>query len=375
MILPENPFLTAGYHSPSYFCDREIETKKLCNALINGRNLTLLSARRIGKTGLIHNVFYHLQKKRGWQTIYIDIMPTENIQEFIKVFTEAVILQEHQQSKNYIKKISTLLSGINAKLSFDELTGIPTVELAYKTPQEAHKSLSQIFHYLAQQNTRYAIAIDEFQQISDYPEKNIEALLRSHIQQLTNVNFIFSGSNKRLLTAMFADHKRPFYQSTDFMYLQKIDLEVYSKFIHNKFTTYKKNIAITQIKECIEYYETHTFYVQTFFNKLFELSDKKVTKEHIETTHRLILDEREYIYYNYRKLLTPFQFQLLKALAREGGVKQLMAGDFIAKHKLSQGSSISRAAKSLIEKEMINEDNGIYYVYDIFFAKWLNRLP
>ncbi len=209
MMKPDNPFLTAGYHSPAYFCDRETETKKVANALINGRNLTLLSARRIGKTGLIRNAFYHLQKKRGWQTIYVDIMPTENLQEFIKVFTEAVIAQERQQSKNYIKKLGLLLSGIKAKLLFDEISGIPSVELDYKTPQEAHKSLSQIFHYLSQQSTRYAIAIDEFQQITEYPEKNIEALLRSHIQHLNNVNFIFSGSNKRLLTSMFSDHKAP----------------------------------------------------------------------------------------------------------------------------------------------------------------------
>jgi AAA+ ATPase superfamily predicted ATPase len=65
MITPDNPFLRSGYHSPDYFCNRKEETKKISNAMINGRNLTLLSARRIGKTGLIHNVFYYLQKKKG----------------------------------------------------------------------------------------------------------------------------------------------------------------------------------------------------------------------------------------------------------------------------------------------------------------------
>ncbi len=375
MIAPDNPFLTAGYLSPEYFCDREVETKKIANAMINGRNLTLLSARRIGKTGLIRNVFHRLQKKKGWQTIYVDIMPTENLQEFIKIFTEAVIEQERLQSKNYLKKIGLLLSGIKAKLSFDELSGIPSVELDYQTPQEAKRSLSQIFHYLSQQDTRYAIAIDEFQQITEYPEKNMEALLRSHIQHLSNVNFIFSGSNKHLLTSIFSDHKRPFYQSTDFMYLNKIDINLYCLFIQEKLKEYKKILKLELIKEAVEHYKIHTFYVQTFFNKLFELSDKKIAKENIDATHRLILEEREYIYYGYRKLLTPYQFQLLKALAKEDGVKQITASDFIATHKLKQASSVNRALKSLIEKEMINEEDGIYYVYDVFFSKWLNRLP
>ena len=54
---PYNPFLIAGYYSPDYFCDRETETEKITSALNNDRNVSLMSARRYGKTGLIHHVF------------------------------------------------------------------------------------------------------------------------------------------------------------------------------------------------------------------------------------------------------------------------------------------------------------------------------
>ena len=53
-----NPFLVYGYVSPKYFCDRQEDTQKLISALQNGRNVTLMSPRRMGKTGLIKNVFY-----------------------------------------------------------------------------------------------------------------------------------------------------------------------------------------------------------------------------------------------------------------------------------------------------------------------------
>lgn len=59
-----NPFIYQGYESPEYFCDREVETKTLMSHLKNGRNVTLISPRRIGKTGLIKNTFYHLEKMR-----------------------------------------------------------------------------------------------------------------------------------------------------------------------------------------------------------------------------------------------------------------------------------------------------------------------
>ncbi|MDR3366826.1 MAG: ATP-binding protein [Prevotellaceae bacterium] len=370
----ENPFLVVTYHSPAYFCDRKEETKKVANALINGRNLTLLSARRIGKTGLIRNVFYQLQKKKGWQTLYVDIMPTSNLNDFIKLLGKAVVEHEWRRSKNYLKKIAILLSGISAKLSFDPITGAPEIGVEYQTRQESEKSLSEIFHYLSTQDTKYAIAFDEFQQIICYPEKNVEALLRSHIQQLTNVNFVFSGSNKHLLTSMFSDYARPFYQSSDFLFLEKIEANAYCRFIREKFAKYGKSIAAELVEEALEYYRIHTFYVQYFFNKLFENSEKTVTKAMMEQVHRLILEEREHIYYSYRNLLTPYQFSLLKAIAREGGVNQPNASDFIAKHDLKQGSSVNRALAALVEKEMVYEENGVYHVYDVFFSKWLAKI-
>lgn len=62
MIEPRNPFLIYGYHSPAYFCDRESETQKLISALRNGRNVTLISPRRMGKTGLIKQAFFLMQQ-------------------------------------------------------------------------------------------------------------------------------------------------------------------------------------------------------------------------------------------------------------------------------------------------------------------------
>lgn len=59
-----NPFLIVGYQGPEYFCDREKETEVILSALHNGRNITLVSPRRMGKTGLIKNVFIRYKKRR-----------------------------------------------------------------------------------------------------------------------------------------------------------------------------------------------------------------------------------------------------------------------------------------------------------------------
>ena len=51
MKILKNPFIVSGYVSADYFCDREVETEELTQALVNGRNTVIVSPRRMGKTG------------------------------------------------------------------------------------------------------------------------------------------------------------------------------------------------------------------------------------------------------------------------------------------------------------------------------------
>jgi len=60
-----NPFITSGYLEPDYFCNRQNETTRLLKAISSRRNVTLISMRRIGKTGLLKHVGYLLGKQKN----------------------------------------------------------------------------------------------------------------------------------------------------------------------------------------------------------------------------------------------------------------------------------------------------------------------
>ena len=53
----KNPFVTNGYVSPEYFCDREKETAKIVSLLTNENNIALISPRRLGKTDWLRHCF------------------------------------------------------------------------------------------------------------------------------------------------------------------------------------------------------------------------------------------------------------------------------------------------------------------------------
>lgn len=368
---PLNPFIITGYLSPKYFCDREIETKKIIEAIKNNRNLTLYSLRRIGKTGLIQHVFNKLSKE--YELFYLDIHSTSNLAEFINILGESLIGKLDSTSSRFMKKVGEIFSSMKPAISFDPLTGNTTVQLSIDSQAEAKQSLKKIFEYIESTGKKVIIAIDEFQQIASYPEKNIEELLRSHIQQTKNISYLFAGSSKHLITSMFTDKKRPFYQSTELMHLEKIDRKKYSKFILRMFLEYKKSILADDVEYILNWTKNHTFFVQYVCNKLFSAGTNNINIELIKHSLYSILKENEDSYNQIKILLPKNQWNLLKAISLEDGIEQISAQTFIKKHNLSSPSSITLALKALLQKELVTFIDEKYQLENVFLQRWIER--
>ena len=63
-----------------------------------------------------------------------------------------------------------------------------------------------------------------------------------------------------------------------------------------------------------------------------------------------ILLEREGMFYNYRNLLTEFQFILLKSIAKEKRINQPYVKEFLRKYNLGTPSTVATALKALLKK-------------------------
>ena len=198
-----NPFVVYGYKGAEYFCDRQKETEKMISSLHNERNITLVAPRRMGKTGLIHHVFHQMEEQyEGVKCFYLDIFATKNLEQMVQLMASEIIGKLDTVSQSALRKVQEFFSSWRPTLTIDELTGIPTFSLDLK-PSEGRESLKRIFEYLKQSGKRCYIAIDEFQQILSYPEDGVEAMIRSYIQFLPNVYFVFSGSQQHMMQEMF----------------------------------------------------------------------------------------------------------------------------------------------------------------------------
>lgn len=366
-----NPFPTIEYISPEYFCDRDEEQKQIIESIENKRNLTLVSRRRLGKTALIKHCFYLLRERKDLSLHYFDIYATQNLHEFINLFSASLIGAFDSKPEKILSRITKVLGRFRPRLTFDELSGAPSVELTLQSENETRQSLSAIFEYLSDQKQRIVIAIDEFQQITNYPEKNVEALLRTHIQNCQNLTMIFSSSNKRMITSIFSDYARPFYQSSGFLFLEKINNQKYAEFIKHHFHKAVRIISDESIEYIFEWTMGYTYFVQELCNRLFASDAQIIESTDCKHVTERLIKERDQLYAIYRNILTRSQFKVLKAIASETSVKQPNASAFIHKHRLTAASTVNRALAALEESELIAFENDEYTLNDIFLMRWL----
>ena len=366
----DNPFLISGYASPEYFCDRKDETERLIDALSNGRNVTMIAPRRIGKTGLIKNAFHRLAAEGGWKPIYVDVYSCQDQADFAKRMAETIVGSMDSAVEKALKAASRFFKSLRPSVSIDPVTGSPTYSLGVES-SKAEATLRECFEYLGSRSSRCVVAIDEFQQIASFPEKGVEALLRSFIQFVPHVRFIFAGSKRHMIADMFSSPTRPFYNSTQMFPLDVIRPDSYFQFARR----HMRSCDILLEREVFDHiygrFDGITWYVQTILNRLYGF--RSAGLDDVSRAEQAILDENTYNFGNVLENLPSGAVRLLRAIAKEGAVKTINAGTFIAKYGLRATSSVNVSLSRLLQTGLVDKSERGYLVEDRFFGLWLTR--
>lgn len=370
-----NPFIVSGYVSPEYFCDREKESVELIRKVTNGNNLVLISSRRMGKTGLIDHCFGNEAIAGRYYTFYIDIYATSNLQEFVFKLGKEIFESLKPKGRKFVDFFFNIISSLRPAFKLDEKTGAPIFDIGIGEIRSPEVTLEEIFIYLEKADKQCIVAIDEFQQINKYPEENIEAILRTHIQRCRNAVFIYSGSRRTLMQNIFFSSSRPFYQSAALLSLEAINEKTYIKFAQQLFSLGNKTVKPDVIRKTYRLFEGHTWYLQAIMNELYSLLDdfKPCSVKMFQQAVADRIASYESLYLGTLNLLSDRQKELLYAIAREGKAVEILSGDFIRRHGLHSAGSVQTSAKYLIDKDIITKEDNFYLVYDRFFGLWLQK--
>ena len=353
----ENPFITYGYESAAYFCDRN--------------HTALISPRRMGKTGLIHHCFAQDEIQDQYYTFLIDIYATKNLQDMVYRMGQGIVTRLKKRGQAAIDGFLRFVTSLRTGISFDG-QGNASWNLGLGDIKSPDFTLEEIFNYLQAADKKCIVAIDEFQAINDYPEQNVEELMRTYVQQCRNAVFIFSGSQKSMMSEMFSSPARPFYQSVSMMFLKPVALPEYEVFAKNHFKAAGKRIADDVVSAIYERFDGTTWYLQKVLNQLFATKDE-VDIYDVDKAVEQIINQNEEAYKDLLYQITARQRDLLVAVCHEGKAKEITGMSFVKRYHLASASSVQKAAIALIEKQVLTQQQGVYEVYDKFMSEWLRK--
>lgn len=369
----DNPFVLEPYYSKEYFCDRVEETALLRELLLNRQNVTIISPRRYGKTGLIYRVFDELSDSSEYDCYYVDIYSASSLDDFIRLLSEAVV--NVLKKDTLIDRFVNMLGAIRPVISFDVIAGKYSLTYSMQSVEQKQLTLKAILNFLENEQKTVILAIDEFQQIRDFEDVKMEALLRTYIQPLHNVRFIFCGSKKHMMINMFTDAMSPFYESTECVFLDRIEKQNYKDFMRRMFALGSITIDDDALEMIMQWTCGHTYYVQYLCNRLYALHVPHIDCALLNQTIYRILKQRENSYLERRNLLTKNQWNFLKAIACEGILTKPTSSSFLNRYSLGAPSTAKKTLQSLIDKELVLEtttiDGNSYRVYNVFFMRWL----
>lgn len=346
------------------FCNREQERTTLKHNLEKGNHTLIKSPRKYGKTSLVMQVIQEINLPFGEADLFVTNTAKRAEQQILKA-VKSIIRQVCSPLEQGLKIIRNYLSHVSPRWTI----GTQGIDVAL-IPDESNDSATNIMealmaleNLLSQKKTTAIIFIDEIQEIGKLTEsKELEGAIRHVAQKTKNLIFIFSGSNRHLLTNMFEDDLRPLYKLCDKIVLTRIVKEHYKKHL-NKFARkqWQNSLSEEIFYEIGKLTEWHSYYVNLLCSRLWRFDSLPTKNRILKVWEELVQIDRVDVIKALNSLSVGQQKILIEIAL--GCQSKLTGKEFLHKVKMSSSSVIEGLAV-LEQQDYIEKRAGEYKLID-----------
>ncbi|MBN1825166.1 MAG: ATP-binding protein [Candidatus Eisenbacteria bacterium] len=373
-----NPFRYGGVVGRESFCNRKRELEDLVRAAENGDRVFLYGERRFGKTSLALRMLHNLDAKK-YIGAYVDLWPTESEESFAAAMAGSISGGLASSADRLLETAKRFFGGLAPSVSLDP-QGAPQLSFGVRGSSIKASGLRDVLaapeEIARRRKKRVVVVFDEFQRVLEYGGDMVERTLRSVIQEHTHVAYFFLGSRKHMIQRMFLDQSRPLFRSGGHYPLGPISEEHWIPFVRNRFKRSDKGIGAEQIRIICGLTGGHPFYTQHLCHAVWELCEPggRVDRSLIDKAFDLLLDRESYAYTALWESFAQNQRRFTTGLATEPPGVRPFSADFIGRYRLRSASNAQRAAEGLLERDIIDRENGSFTIIDRFFRAWIRRM-
>lgn len=370
-----NPFMYGKPVEAEYFFQLPAFSKQVNTYIESNINVVILGARRFGKTSFLKNYLAH-KRSEDCFCIEVDAFSVLSHRDFLNQFLNAVAKEKHLFGHfiDWIKQMKNLVPHIKAEMDPQSGQYSYSIGLQKLTESDVKQAINHALEGVQQlgKGKKIILSIDEFQKVGELPDSGwLEAALRTKMQDMPKVSFVFTGSRRAIIEDMFHNSKRPFYRSCTVIPFLGLGNE-FSDWIIERFKI--ANVVCT--RDVVQYLRSKVDdtpnYIQEACFHLVSQAVENVTPKDVDSVLEMISAQSSYSYEAILNNLTHAQIRLLRMLVHEKGIEY--GKDVLMKYEFKTASNVQSAIRALIERQVLDKGPEKQIVFeDPMFRIWLQK--
>ena len=355
-----------------HYCKRRELSRQLASYIAGGQNVVIQGERRMGKSSLVRETIAGM---RGWRMVDADFMGVKSTTDVCNRIADA--MARFDSGDSIYRRAMTLLAHLRPIGQIDQMTGLPTISLdarATATPASIPLALDALSSHV--KGRKVCIVFDEFQDILDVKDgEQVLALMRSRIQLLSDVCFVFLGSARNSMLSIFLSPGSPFYKAAAIFGVDEIPDGDFYRFASGRFATGRRKLPHDAFDRILEITCRTSGDVQELCDAVWQVTSpgRTIGMGDIELGIRLVFSREASAYAAFVKPLTDIQMRVLRALAELGG-EHTLAGDFLGLARVTTPATVKKSLVALGKADLVYSVGGEWKFVSPFFREWVRRL-
>ena len=376
-----NPFVYGEIVPRDAFADRDVELDRLVSDLAAGQKVFLISPRRYGKSSLVRQALAALARQ-GVLTVDVTVSSYSSYVAFLEGYARALAAVETkwERARSWLADaIRSTAPDIRYEAAGRSRAQLAVAFPAVSSSRDISRLAGEVFELpgllAAARKRRVAVALDEFQAVDAFNGGSVEHALRAAAQRQREVGYVFAGSEPSLMEKMIGP-RRPFYKAGPVMRLQKIDADVFAKWIEARFNRSGMRAEPGLGAAIVELAGNLPYDVQRLAHEMWDdvkaAGGRKAGLEHLHLTLSRLLAEQDPLFEAVWQRLTLAQRGALRAVVVRGG-RELLSSDTRTRHRLGGTSTIQASLGALVKQDLLLKEEGRYVVVDSLLREWVAR--
>jgi uncharacterized protein len=372
-----NPFRFGSLALDHAFADREREVGELVRDVINGQDVVIFAPRRFGKSSLVWRAAQRLLAE-DVLVAQVDLMTTPTKEKLAEKLASSIYENIASPLERVREKALAPFRGLRIQptVTVDPQDGSFSFSFsAARESADLDATLERLLALPAElgggRDRRVALVLDEFQEIVEI-DSALPRLLRAVFQQQPEVAHVYLGSRRHVMERIFSDENEPFWRSAKPVELGPIAPDVFGDFVRGRFKGSGKQLAAAAARAIMDRTGGHPYATQELCYFLWEETAPGAEADDDELARALAAVLRsEHAHFSLLwESASANQKLVLEALATEQPGRVFTAG-YRRAHDLPSASHVQRAARALVEREIVAADAGSYEIAQPFLAEWV----